>query len=190
MELDMNKYLDVFLEESREHIRTLNSRLLQLEKNPQETSGLNEIFRSAHTLKGMSSTMGFIALADLTHHMENLLAELKEGKMQVTSRAIDILFACIDRLQIMIDDIAGGKKPHEDNADLIHALETIRSAQAETAAGTKQHAAAVVLTVDDAPDTRAHGMIYNDYDITILKEALSRGFNVQYLNIGVAPTAC
>jgi two-component system chemotaxis sensor kinase CheA len=182
----MNQYLDVFLEESREHIRSLNSRLLELEKNPHETSGLNEIFRSAHTLKGMSSTMGFIGLADLTHHMENLLAELKEGKMLVTSKAVDILFACIDRLQIMIDSIARGNKLNEDNSDLINALETIRSAHAEIAAIATMHAGQVTQTSDDTPAASPRGMIYNDYDITILKEALSRGFNVQYLKIGVA----
>ena len=186
MQLDMNQYLDVFLEESREHIRSLNSRLLELEKNPHETSGLNEIFRSAHTLKGMSSTMGFIGLADLTHHMENLLAELKEGKMLVTSKAVDILFACIDRLQIMIDSIARGNKLNEDNSDLINALETIRSAHAEIAAIATMHAGQVTQTSDDTPAASPRGMIYNDYDITILKEALSRGFNVQYLKIGVA----
>lgn len=186
MQLDMNQYLDVFLEESSEHIRSLNSRLLELEKNPHETSGLNEIFRSAHTLKGMSSTMGFIGLADLTHHMENLLAELKEGKMLVTSKAVDILFACIDRLQIMIDSIARGNKLNEDNSDLIKALETIRSAHSEIAAVATMHAGQVTQTPDDTPAASPRGMIYNDYDITILKEALSRGFNVQYLKIGVA----
>jgi two-component system chemotaxis sensor kinase CheA len=135
----MTQYLDVFLEESREHIRNLNSRLLELEKNPRETSGLKEIFRSAHTLKGMSSTMGFVGLADITHHMENLLAELKEGKMPVTSRAVDILFACIDRLQIIIDNIAQGDKLNGDNTELIKALETIRAGQTESAAAEAVH---------------------------------------------------
>ena len=189
MELDMTQYLDVFLEESREHIRNLNSRLLELEKNPRETSGLNEIFRSAHTLKGMSSTMGFVGLADLTHHMENLLAELKEGKMPVTSRSVDILFACIDRLQIIIDNITQGNKLTGDNTELIKALETIRAGQAETAATEAIPAAQVSETSGYMPLKSPQGMIYNDYDITILKEALSRGFNVQYLKIGVAPNS-
>ncbi len=186
MELDMTQYLDVFFEESREHIRNLNSRLLELEKNPRETSGLNEIFRSAHTLKGMSSTMGFIGLADLTHHMENLLSELKEGKIPVTSRAVDILFACIDRLQIIIDSIAQGNNLSEDNTELINALETIRVGHAETAAAVAMPAA---KTPDNSQHTTPQGMIYNDYDITILKEAISRGFNVRYLKIGVAPNS-
>ena len=70
--MDMSQYLNVFLEESKEHIRSLNESLLGLEKNPYDSAGLNEIFRAAHTLKGMSSTMGFNDLADLTHHMEML----------------------------------------------------------------------------------------------------------------------
>ncbi len=187
MTLDMKQYLDVFLEESREHIRSLNSRLLELEKNPGETSGLNEIFRSAHTLKGMSSTMGFIGLADLTHHMENLLAELKEGKILVTSRVVDLLFACIDRLQTMIESIARGNQLNDNNSDLINALETIRSAHAETAASeTMMYARQASPASADAPSASLRVMIYNDYDITVLKEAISRGFNVQHLKIGVA----
>ncbi|HNX92653.1 MAG TPA: chemotaxis protein CheA [Syntrophomonas sp.] len=189
MELDMTQYLDVFLEESREHIRNLNSRLLELEKNPGETSGLNEIFRSAHTLKGMSSTMGFVGLADLTHHMENLLSELKEGKMPVTTRAVDILFACIDRLQIIIDNIEGGNKLNGDNSELIKALETIWAGQADTAAAETMRIERASEPSENIPVKSPRGMIYNDYDITILKEALSRGFNVQYLKIGVAPNS-
>jgi two-component system chemotaxis sensor kinase CheA len=186
----MTQYLDVFLEESREHIRNLNSRLLELEKNPHETSGLNEIFRSAHTLKGMSSTMGYVGLADLTHHMENLLAELKEGKMPVTSRAVDILFECIDRLQIIIENIDQGNHSDSDNTELIKVLEAIRSGHAETAAAVAEiHSEQAFETPDNMPIKPSQGMIYNDYDITILKEALNRGVDVQYLKIGVIPTS-
>lgn len=171
MKLDMTQYLEVFLEESREHIRNLNSRLLDLEKNPRDAAGLNEIFRSAHTLKGMSSTMGFDKLADLTHHMENLLADLKAGKMHANSKVIDVLFKCVDRLQILVDSIESGQLSTLENVDLIKALETIKAGHFEAVATAEQ----------------SDPFIYNDYDITILKEALSRGFNVKYLKIGVAP---
>ncbi len=69
MSMDMTQYLDVFLEESKEHLGNLNQQLLELEKNPGNLAALNEIFRAVHTLKGMSSTMGYEDLADLTHHM-------------------------------------------------------------------------------------------------------------------------
>src|SRR5665647_2872900 len=160
----MTQYLEVFLEESREHIRNLNSRLLDLEKNPRDAAGLNEIFRSAHTLKGMSSTMGFDKLADLTHHMENLLADLKAGKMHANSKVIDVLFKCVDRLQILVDSIESGQLSTLENVDLIKALETIKAGHFEAVATAEQ----------------SDPFIYNVYDITILKEALSRGFNVKY----------
>jgi two-component system chemotaxis sensor kinase CheA len=171
LKLDMTQYLEVFLEESREHIRNLNRRLLDLEKNPRDAAGLNEIFRSAHTLKGMSSTMGFDKLADLTHHMENLLADLKAGKMHANSKVIDVLFKCVDRLQILVGSIESGQLSTLENVDLIKALETIEAGHFEAGATAEQ----------------SEHFIYNDYDITILKEALSRGFNAKYLKIGVAP---
>ena len=77
--MDMSQYLDVFLEECREHLVNLNEKLLELEKNPQDLSSLNEIFRAAHTLKGMSSTMGFNDMAVLTHHMEDVLLPERRG---------------------------------------------------------------------------------------------------------------
>lgn len=189
MELDMTKYLDVFLEESREHIRSLNSRLLELEKSPGETSGLNEIFRSAHTLKGMSSTMGFDQLADLTHHMENLLAELKEGRMVANSRVVDVLFECIDRLQIMTDNIAQGNNPTGNNIDLIKTLETIRAGHAETAALETVQPEETVEQKELTPTSSSQDMVYNDYDISVLKEALKLGYNIKYMKIGIAPNS-
>lgn len=193
MELNMRKYLDVFLEESREHIRNLNSRLLELEKNPRETSGLKEIFRSAHTLKGMSSTMGFDKMADLTHHMENLLVELKEGRMPANSRVVDVLFECIDRLQIMIDNISQGNNPSGNNNDLIKILETIRAGQLETAA-TQTNAAPEVTASKDTikagdtiPPTPLPEMVFNEYEISILKEALKLDYKIQFIKVGVAP---
>jgi len=57
--MDMNQYLDVFVEESKEHLQSLNTSLLELEKDPNNITVLNEIFRVAHTLKGMAGTMGF-----------------------------------------------------------------------------------------------------------------------------------
>lgn len=94
--------------ESREHLQTLNRCLLNLENNSEDFSILDEIFRSAHTIKGMSATMGFAVIAELTHEMENILDLLRKADLKVTSEIIDTLFKCIDALEQLIEHAATG----------------------------------------------------------------------------------
>jgi two-component system chemotaxis sensor kinase CheA len=109
-----NQYLDVFLEEAREHIDNLNKYLLELESNPAQEI-VDEIFRSAHTLKGMSGTMGYIQLSELTHEMENLLQEIRNNKININERIIDTLLQCVDTLEELINDVEehGEEKPRD-----------------------------------------------------------------------------
>ena len=108
--MNTNEYLDLFLEESREHMQNLNSGLLKLEQNPNDLVSIDEIFRSAHTLKGMSATMGYDKIAELTHKMENLLSLLREGKKLFSPEIGDILFGCVDALEEMVKSVADGKE--------------------------------------------------------------------------------
>ncbi|HHW61699.1 MAG TPA: chemotaxis protein CheA [Syntrophomonadaceae bacterium] len=182
--MDMSQYLDIFLEESKEHLHSLNEKLLILEKDPQDTAALNEIFRAAHTLKGMSSTMGFDDVADLTHHMENVLSDLKQGELAVSTDVVDILFACFDRLQMMIDQIEkGSSSPSSDNADLIQALEAIK----DRPAGEPLPGIEAELLEKSRDDGEQASFIFNEYDITVMKEAISRAFQVYYLKVAVHP---
>ena len=103
--MDMNQYLDIFIEESREHLQHMNDNLLELEKDPTEKNLLNEIFRVAHTIKGMSGTMGFSNIATLTHEMENLLDALRNGVVEPNGEIINILFRCFDSLDEYITHI-------------------------------------------------------------------------------------
>ena len=184
MKMDMSQYLDIFLEESKEHLHSLNEKLLILEKDPQDTAALNEIFRAAHTLKGMSSTMGFDDVADLTHHMENVLSDLKQGELAVSTDVVDILFACFDRLQMMIDQIEkGSSSPSSDNADLIQALEAIK----DRPAGEPLPGIEAELLEKSRDDGEQASFIFNEYDITVMKEAISRAFQVYYLKVAVHP---
>lgn len=186
MKMDMSQYLDVFLEESKEHLRSLNERLLDLEKNPNDSAGLNEIFRAAHTLKGMSSTMGFNDLADLTHHMENLLSDLKEGLRLADINVINTLFQCVDRLQFIVEKVENGDTPECDNTGLIAMLETIQSGQSEAAAVLAEEPA-VPEPVAAAQAEPADDFVFNDYDITVIKEALSQDYAILYYKIAVEP---
>ena len=110
--MDLSLYSDLFLDESREHLDSLNDHLLLLEKDPTKTSVLNEIFRSAHTLKGMAATMRLEKTTALTHEMETALSLLKEGTVAVTPQVIDLLLKCLDNLHLMVDSYAErGKEP-------------------------------------------------------------------------------
>jgi len=188
MKMDMSQYLDVFLEESKEHIESLNQKLLDLEKNPHDIPALNEIFRAAHTLKGMSSTMGFDDLADLTHHMENVLSDLKEGLLPVNSGVIDVIFKCFDRIQMMVDKIETEGSGEVDNRDLIVLLENVKAGNFEAAAILEE----TITEVKSAVGQTAEGLQsyqeafdFNEYDITVIKEAESRNLNVYYVKVQI-----
>ena len=191
MIMDMSQYLDVFLEESKEHLSSLNAQLLELEKNPSDSSGLNEIFRAAHTLKGMSSTMGLNDLADLTHHMENVLADLKSGILAVNSQVVDILFKCFDRLQIMIENIEKTNQGEFDNSDLIAILENIKAGKTEAAALAEKEVVVLSSVESVVPESKKLNTIYpfdfNEYDLSVLREASGRDFSILHLRVDVDP---
>ncbi|KDR95185.1 two-component system, chemotaxis family, sensor kinase CheA [Peptoclostridium litorale DSM 5388] len=120
---ELDQYIDIFLDESKEHMENLNSNLLELENNPSNKEIVNEIFRIAHTLKGMSATMGFEKLAELTHNMENVLDEIRSGKMDINTNIIDTLFEVLDKLDSFIKNIeASGNEGAQDVDDLIERL--------------------------------------------------------------------
>ncbi|HEY5503035.1 MAG TPA: Hpt domain-containing protein, partial [Candidatus Anoxymicrobiaceae bacterium] len=93
MEMDISQYKDLFITEAQEHLDSLNKFLLQLENDPNNLDVVTEIFRSAHTLKGMSATMGYDQLTELAHEMENLLEHLRTGDVRVTTNVVDTLFS-------------------------------------------------------------------------------------------------
>ena len=124
--METNQYMDMFLDESKEHLQSLNDGLLGLEDNAEDLSILNEIFRNAHTLKGMSATMGYNKIAELTHEMEDVLDMLRKQQLPVTGDIIDTLFKCIDSLEQMINNVANGD-PEDliDVSDLVAKLTAI-----------------------------------------------------------------
>ena len=97
--MDVSQYLEIFLDESREHIQNLNTQIMDLEQNPESEDTINEIFRAAHSLKGMAGTMGYKRMQTLTHDMENVFSEVRNGNIKVKANMIDILFQCLDALE-------------------------------------------------------------------------------------------
>ena len=94
--MDVSQYLDIFIDESSEHIQTLSDCIMTLEQEPENKDTINEIFRAAHSLKGMAGTMGFKRMQHLTHDMENVFQEVRSDKIKVDSSMIDLLFKLAD----------------------------------------------------------------------------------------------
>lgn len=123
--MDMNAYLSMFIDESNDHLQALNENLLRLENSPDDLTIVQDIFRSAHTLKGMSATMGFEDLAHLTHEMENVLDLVRNGKLSMDSFIFDTLFKGLDALESMVKDIVGGGTGKLDVTELVGQLKKI-----------------------------------------------------------------
>lgn len=102
---DNSVYRTLFFEETDDHLTQLNDHVLLLESNPQDMDLLNDIFRSAHTLKGMAATMGYDVMTQLTHKMENIFDLFKTGALPVTNQGISLIFKCLDRLSELVEDL-------------------------------------------------------------------------------------
>ena len=87
--MDVSQYLEIFLDEAKEHLENLNTQILKLEQEPEDTDTINEIFRAAHSLKGMAGTMGYKRMQTLTHDMENVFSEIRNGTLKVSANMID-----------------------------------------------------------------------------------------------------
>ena len=107
---DNSVYRTLFFEETDDHLQQLNDHVLALESNPQDTALLNDIFRSAHTLKGMAATMGYDVMTQLTHKMENIFELFKTATLSVTSDSISLIFKCLDRLSELVEDLREEKE--------------------------------------------------------------------------------
>ncbi len=197
--METNQYMDMFLDESHEHLQSLNDGLLGLEDNAEDLSILNEIFRNAHTLKGMSATMGYNKIAELTHEMEDVLDMLRKEQLKVSGDIIDTLFKCIDSLEQMINNVANGD-PEDliDVSDLVAKLSSIMHGDATPAASKKAEAPAataapagettVTAATAVAPDTAATDIVFDltDTEKNIIAEAIKNGMRGVYLKVTLA----
>ncbi len=124
--MDMSQYLEIFIDESKEHLQHMNTILLDLENNTEDLNLLNEIFRIAHTIKGMAGTMGFTQVANVTHEMENVLHKVRNGEIPVTTAIVDILFECFDMLEDHINSLEStGQESSTDASPLVKKLQDI-----------------------------------------------------------------
>lgn len=170
--MEVNQYLEIFIEESKEHLQAVNENLLVLEKNPEDISIVNEIFRSAHTLKGMSATMGYEDLANLTHKMENVLDAIRNHKIQVTAEILDVVFASIDDLEAMVTDIASGGDGKRDVVAIVEQLLKIENGEELSAASEE-----VAVTVSEPSVKTAYAAEYDEFERTVIGQSKEQGFS-------------
>ncbi|MET3288513.1 UNVERIFIED_CONTAM: two-component system chemotaxis sensor kinase CheA [Brevibacillus sp. OAP136] len=184
--MDMNQYLDMFIEESKEHLQAINSNLLLLENDPNSIQIVNEIFRSAHTLKGMAATMGFEDMASLTHETENVLDLIRNHKLQINSDFMDVIFKSVDLLEGMVYNIIDGGDGAADVSEPVAKLRAIVSGdvpkpQAELEQSIVEVAASAIAVAPEEAKAEVSSRDYglDDYAITIIRQSKESG-NVPY----------
>ena len=182
--MDTNQYMDMFLDESHEHLQSLNDGLLSLEDNMQDTSVVNEIFRNAHTLKGMSATMGYNKIAELTHEMEDVLDLIRKEQLKLNEDIIDTLFKCVDSLGQMIDSVGNGEAEDVvDVSDLVKKLSSISKPDQAAAQAAAPAAAAAA-----APAENKISIELADVDKDVIKQARETGMQAIHVRVTLAET--
>ncbi len=171
---DMQRYLSTFLDETREHIQSLGDSMLELEKNNEDLAVINNIFRSAHTLKGMSATMGFKRMASLTHKMESVLDKLRNQEIKVNETIMDVLFRSIDAIEEMTNGIEDtGEEPDVDISD----LEKVLIAIVEGKEMSSKEDSPSSQEKTSSENTQGDTFKFNEFDKDVLKEAKEKNFN-------------
>ncbi|WP_022778504.1 chemotaxis protein CheA [Butyrivibrio sp. AE3009] len=126
--MDVSQYLSVFLDEAKEHLQSLNDNIMVLEQDPENEDCINEIFRSAHSMKGMAGTMGYTRMQNLTHDMEDVFSDVRAGKIKIKSADIDVLLQCLDAIQGYVDNITENQdEGTEEHQNIIKSLADIRN---------------------------------------------------------------
>ena len=175
--MDTSEYIALFLEEAAEQINILEQDILLLEQSPSQDV-LNEIFRAAHTLKGSSRAMGFTAMGELTHAMEDVFDALRKGEINVSTSLVNRLFDALDTLKAMRDQIAEGGKSNIDCDELVQSL---RNALQETT--TDIPAANTPSSAQPQPPA---GLVLQEYQREAALTAIENGLKVYHFTVQLA----
>ncbi|MBU2221056.1 MAG: Hpt domain-containing protein, partial [Candidatus Omnitrophica bacterium] len=164
-----DSYRELFFSESQEYLTIINKCLLRIETNSGDFEAINEIFRCIHTLKGMSATMGYDKLTQLSHHAEDLLDELRGKRKKVTPEIIDVLFGSVDILERLID---AAKAKKESAVDIVGYVDKIKKIIAQKGE---------VLVAAPAPKTK--GLEFSEAEAAWIKELKAAGLNIIKIRI-------
>jgi len=169
--METSDYLDVFLEESDEHIQAMNNHLLELEKNPENLERIQDIFRSAHTLKGMAGTMAFHDIASLTHQMENVFDQMRNEEVKVKEEVVDIIFQAMEALEEMLAAIRQGDSGSMDVESLVLRLQALDGEDVRR----KEEKCEVKEQLE-----------LDEYQQTVVKQAEEQGFTPMQVTVQLA----
>ena len=192
--MDVTQYLEIFLDETKEHLQSLSDQFMILEQEPDNMDTINEIFRSAHTLKGMAGTMGYKRLQALTHDMENVFSEVRNNTIKVDSQMVDLLFQVLDALEEYAENIQNTtEEGTNDNEHLIKALKDYLDGNsgaapapaAESAPATPAPAAESVPSEADPSKEKWRDIKLGDTEMSVLAEAVKQGKKVYGVSVYV-----
>ncbi len=189
--MDTSQYLEIFIEETREHLQNLNEQILILEKEPENKDTINEIFRAAHSLKGMSGTMGFKRMQRLTHDMENLFQEISNETMKVQSGLIDILFRGLDALEGYLEKVVeAGNEGTEDNEDVLRGIKEVLEEGLGVKTPPEEPGAkpAAPLSGADAEKRKYRSFVFTDSEKMAIKKALDEKNHIYGITVHLQDT--
>ena len=179
--MDVSQYLEIFIDETKEHLQTLSDQLMILEQEPENMDTINEIFRAAHSLKGMAGTMGYKRMQRLTHDMENVFQEVRSGNMTVKSELVDVLFRGLDALESYLANILEtADEGTEDNDEIINTLNSIADAATGKSIESPSDNAAPAAQEGSVPEGGAkYGSIHiTDFEKNTFEKAKAQNQNI------------
>lgn len=189
--MDVSQYLEIFIDESGEHLQTLSDCIMTLEKEPDNKDTINEVFRAAHSLKGMAGTMGFKRMQHLTHDMENVFQEVRSDKIAVDSAMIDLLFKCLDAIDGYLENVkASSDEGTEDNEIIIKELNDFiarANGEAPAAPASAPEEAAEEKKDDSSSDSdkKYLGIELEESEKKAIEEAKASGLNIYGVTVNV-----
>ena len=186
--MDVSQYLEIFIDESAEHLQTLSDCIMNLEKEPDNKDTINEVFRAAHSLKGMAGTMGFKRMQHLTHDMENVFQEVRSEKIHVDSSMIDLLFDCLSALDAYLENIkSSSDEGTEENEVIIKSLNDFIS-NANNGGGaptTKEEAKAEAVSEVSDDKVKIADIELSEHEKKEILEAKNAGLSVYAVTVFV-----
>ncbi len=194
--MDVSQYLEVFIDETKEHLQNLNTQILDLEQTPDDMGTINEIFRAAHSLKGMAGTMGYKRMQNLTHNMENVFSKVRDGELKVNAGIVDTIFQCLDALEEYLDNItSSADEGTNENESIIKALcgflngeGASSEAPAAAPAKAKAPAAAPAPAATDDAENKWKNIALTDEQRHVMGVAKGAGKNVVGITVYVNET--
>ncbi|MBP3204513.1 MAG: chemotaxis protein CheA [Lachnospiraceae bacterium] len=185
--MDVSQYLEIFLDETKEHLQNLNTQILDLEADSENMDTINEIFRAAHSLKGMAGTMGYKRMQNLTHDMENVFSEVRNGNIKVQPEMIDVLFQCLDALEEYTNNIQQTTdEGTNDNEPLIKMLNDILNKETAAKEEPKAEAKAENAAGEAGGSNKKwYDIALDDSQIHVIEEAKKSGQKVYGMNVTI-----